>query len=822
LPRLYQMFTKSRTLPLLFCGLVICILVFLGLAIRLPDVLGRIETALLDLRLKIRAESLAPSKDILFVGMDRQSLNYGLNHPETGISGYILPRKELARIIEYLKAQGVKAIVLDLEFRVPQDPQGDALLSQAIQRAGNVYLGTSLELPLSEFKVRQTSRDRNAVNQDLYNAFYAFDLLPYLRQEAQKSVWPNNNCATRFTQLGFAPYFSIENALNIGQEKFSSVWGSLCNHLTQEKAAHVDLTAGPPPQIPVDAPLLDKLYQQECLVQLYEDDHARSPAFLNLLNQNQLALQAGSKLPPEALEQISYCVIGRVQESFLSKAKGLGITTVNYDQDVMLRQIPLIYRSFNGQFYSYLGLRPALDLLGSRQAVTYEPGILKLGSKEIKFINQHEVLINWRNPARLVSQLAAQNGYPLTSDEFNAIKPDKGNRLLGNGHLYRMVSVMDILKSMNRINEPTPSLYRWYGEPQSGPLSFKNKIVIYGNALTDLHQTPIGSHIYGSEILATVLDMMLNDSAFVCKAPGWLVFLLSVLFCGTLIYIPVTSKKLYIGLLTGMILLILFWILNFAVFIHQAYWVPLVIPSLFFGLCLIIGVIYRYYIHDREKRHVTRIFSKYVSPQVLDKILENPEKGLENLSGIEKDLTVLFADLQGFTERFAQGDSKQIMAQLNEFFTVMIHVILKHQGTYDKYIGDAVMAFFGAPVEYENHAENACRAALEMQNELKRLNEKWRTQGIQELKLGIGLSTGKMVVGNFGSNELQNFTVMGNAVNLGSRLESLTRKVNAPIVISEETMTQAAEHIIAKDLGQHAIKGYREPVHVYALDDLRL
>jgi class 3 adenylate cyclase/CHASE2 domain-containing sensor protein len=820
-PQIYRAGPKSRVLPWLFGGFIICILLFLTLAIRLPDVLGRMEMALLDLRLKIRAEFLAPSEDILMVTMDRQTLNYGLNHPETGMGGYILPRTQLARIIDYLKAQGAKAIVLDMEFRVPQDSKGDKLLAEAIQRAGNVYLGTTLELPLLEFKARQASRDKNAVDRDLHNAIYAFELLPYLRQEALKSVWAGN-CSTRYPQLGFEPYFRLEQTLNIDPGSLSSVWNALCSHLSEEKTKATGLAAEETSKFPVDAPLLDKLYQQECLVQLYEDDHANSPAFLNLLDQNQLVLQTESTLTAKALEQISYCVIGRVQETFLSHAKGLGMTTVNYDQDVMLRKIPLVYQSYQGQFYSYLGLRPALDLLPHGQSVTFQPGLLKLGSREIKLINQHEVLINWRNPALLVSKLAARNAYPITADELKVIKPDKGNRLLGNGHMYRMVSVMDILKSINHVHEPVPSLYSWYGNPQSGPLSFKDKIVIYGDALRDLHQTPLGSHIYGPEVLATVLDMTLNDSLFVSKAPSWFVWLLSALICGSLIYIPVASKRLYVGLLIGVSLITLFWIFNFYSFIHKASWIPLVIPSFLFGLCLITGIIYRYYIHDREKRQVTKIFSKYVSPRVLDKILENPEQGLENLAGVEKNLTVLFADLQGFTERFANEDSQLIMAQLNEFFTAMIQIILKNEGTYDKYIGDAIMAFFGAPVDYENHAEQACIASLEMQSELKRLNEKWEALGIPELKLGIGLSTGQMVVGNFGSNELQNFTVMGNAVNLGARLESLTRKVNAPIVISEETLKQASEHIVAKDLGRHAIKGYSTPIQVYALEDLRI
>ncbi len=286
-----------------------------------------------------------------------------------------------------------------------------------------------------------------------------------------------------------------------------------------------------------------------------------------------------------------------------------------------------------------------------------------------------------------------------------------------------------------------------------------------------------------------------------------------------ILYVVISLPRFWMGVSIGLAPVLIYWIYNFMVFIYGGIWAPLVLPTFVYAATLVTGIMYRYYIHDREKHQLTNVFSKYVSPQVMDQILADPEKSLDNLSGTRRELTVLFADLQGFTRHFEREAPEAMVNQLNDFFTAMMRVILKHQGTYDKFMGDAVMAFFGAPTDIGNHAAKACAAALEMQSALVTLNAQWEAMGIPPLKLGVGLSTGEMVVGNFGSEDLKNITVMGTPVNLGARLEALTRVVNCPIVISERTRIMAGEAITVRSLGAHVIKGITEPVQVYSLEE---
>jgi adenylate cyclase len=204
----------------------------------------------------------------------------------------------------------------------------------------------------------------------------------------------------------------------------------------------------------------------------------------------------------------------------------------------------------------------------------------------------------------------------------------------------------------------------------------------------------------------------------------------------------------------------------------------------------------------------------------MSEIVKNPEHVLENLKGDKRELTVLFSDLQGFTQQFEHADPEEMVSQLNEYFDVMTEIILNHGGTYDKYMGDSIMAFFGAPAPVPDHAEMACRAAIEMQRAMKYLNDGWTREGRQTLTHGIGISTGEMFVGNFGSRNIKNFTVMGSNVNLGSRLEAFTRVARWPVIISARTWELSKTRIKVRDLGQIQVKGFSEHVQVYGLESM--
>lgn len=816
----YPKFAKlSRQVASIVAGLfLILLLVGIGWQVSLLNAIERMELSLLDFRLKARAETLTPSDQIIVAAMDRQSQDEARNHSELGLYSRVLPRRELAKVINFIADQGAKAIVLDLSFESPQTPEDDVALTEAIRKAKNVYVAASMELSLTEYQARQQALSPERARLDRAMAFNNYQLIPYLKEQAEQAHWMVTGCLPVYDTLGVGGLSIFPSSLPIPDSFLRNVWGHQCKLASGRSAATgqaaLGLTKGNAlPAVKAAGNPLDLFYRQQCLTQMYQQVFARNPNYLNLLGKKDFSLvkSVNSALP-------AYCLTSSMMEPILEASRGLGVTSVDYDQDSIIREVPLFYQGYQGKSYAYLGLRPVLDMISSPPRLSGQT--LVWGQRMLPLMKGGGLILNWRSPRRLAEMIAQNQHQVISTKEIARISPEEGNRALGYGHLYRTVSVIDIFKTM-RTGETeleTPSLYNLYGNPQSGRLSFKDKIVVYGDAIEDVHRTPVANRIYGPEIVATALDMFLNDRVFVQKVPNTLVWLITIVVAAVLFVCQLTSSRLWFGFLSGIALLCLFGILNIIVFLYTGYWFPLVVPVFCLVLALTGGVLYRYAVKDREKRQLTHIFAKYVSPQVMQEIVTNPEACLESLGGVEKNLTVLFADLKGFTERFNSEDPQRMLTQLNEFFTVMTRIILKHQGTYDKYIGDAIMAFFGAPAEFPDHAARACAAALEMQQELEQLNHQWRMAGIPPLQMGIGLSSGKMIVGNFGSEDLQNFTVMGNAVNLGSRLESLTRKVNAPIVISQNTAEQAQGAFNIRDLGLHEIKGFSEPVPAFALD----
>jgi class 3 adenylate cyclase/CHASE2 domain-containing sensor protein len=809
----------SRQATSIVAGIfAILLLVGAGWQVSLLKVVERMELSLLDFRLKARSEILTPSDQIIVAAMDRQSQDEARNHPELGLYSRVLPRRELAKVINFIADQGAKAIILDLSFESPQTPEDDRALTEAIRNAKNVYVAASMELPLKEYQARQQSLSPERVQLDRAMAFNNYQLAPYLRKQAEKERWMATGCLPAYDTLGVDGLSRFFPSLPIPDSFLKKVWAHQCelasvrpkiiNQAALGLAEQGTVPAAHEPWNP-----LDLFYRQQCLTQMYQQVFARNPDYLSLLGEKDFPL-----IQDETSTLPAYCLTSSMMEPILAASRGLGITSVDYDQDSIIREVPLFYQGYQGKSYAYLGLRPALDMLPSPPELSGQT--LLWGSRVLPLMREGGVILNWRSPRRLAERITRNEHQTIPVAERARISPEEGNRALGYGHLYRTVSVIDIFKTLRSDGRPmeTPSLYNLYGQPQSGRMSFKDKIVVYGDAIEDVHRTPVANRIYGPEIVATALDMFLNDRVFVQKVPNALAWLITIGAGAVLFFCPLVSSRLWFGFLGGMAFLGLFCVLNIVVFLYTGYWFPLVVPGLCSAVALTGGVLYRYAVKDREKRQLTHIFAKYVSPQVMQEIVTNPEACLDSLGGAEKNLTVLFADLKGFTERFNNEDPQRMLTQLNEFFTVMTRIILKHQGTYDKYIGDAIMAFFGAPAEFSDHAARACAAALEMQQELEQLNHQWRMAGIPPLQMGIGLSSGKMIVGNFGSEDLQNFTVMGNAVNLGSRLESLTRKVNAPIVISQNTAEQAQGAFAVRDLGLHEIKGFAEPVPAFALD----
>jgi len=218
------------------------------------------------------------------------------------------------------------------------------------------------------------------------------------------------------------------------------------------------------------------------------------------------------------------------------------------------------------------------------------------------------------------------------------------------------------------------------------------------------------------------------------------------------------------------------------------------------------------------------MFSSYVTERVVNELIRNP--GMAKLGGERKDVTILFADVRGFTSFSESHSPEEVVPILNEYLGAMTDIILKWEGTVDKFMGDAILAFWGAPMKQENHAELAIKCSLNMLCKLKELQEKWKADGKPPLDAGIGINTGEVIVGNIGAEgRKMDYTVIGDHVNLASRVEALTRKYNANILVTEFTMQAIHEaiqsgrigHIVATGIEKVIVKGKENAVGIFEI-----
>ncbi|MEW6410226.1 MAG: adenylate/guanylate cyclase domain-containing protein, partial [Nitrospirota bacterium] len=210
-------------------------------------------------------------------------------------------------------------------------------------------------------------------------------------------------------------------------------------------------------------------------------------------------------------------------------------------------------------------------------------------------------------------------------------------------------------------------------------------------------------------------------------------------------------------------------------------------------------------------------FSQYVSSEVVEKIYRDESA----LKGQRRTVTVLFSDIRGFTTISENLDVELLVNLLNEYFSMMTDAVFKHGGMINKFLGDAVMAIYGAPVDNADHAICAARTSLEMQEGLERLNSQWKEKGIVSLRIGIGIHTGEVFAGNIGSRKRKEYTVTGDAVNLASRIEGLNKEFSTSILISDDTYNLIKDFVEIRDMGMVNVKGRQQPVRVYELKGLR-
>jgi adenylate cyclase len=348
------------------------------------------------------------------------------------------------------------------------------------------------------------------------------------------------------------------------------------------------------------------------------------------------------------------------------------------------------------------------------------------------------------------------------------------------------------------------------------PGTFRNKIVLVGATATgigDLRATPYGGTDYpGVEIHANVIDNILNDRFLKrgAKQALWDVVLI-LLFgipLGTWMAL-VSPRWMWFGLSLSLPLLAV----DYVAFLH-GWWLNFSVPALTLTSNVLLVSLYRSLFEEKEKRRVRSAFGQYLSPEVIRRLLVNPRL----VEPKKTDITVMFSDIRGFTTISEKLDAQDLALFLNQYLSDMTGLVFEHQGTLDKYIGDAVMAFWGAPFEEPGHATRGCNTSLKMMARVREMQKKWEAEGKPHLDIGIGLNTGVASVGNMGSALRYGYTALGDTVNLSSRLEGLNKDYGTHILVNETTYTAAKDDgFVFRELDLIRVKGKLQPVTIFEL-----
>ena len=355
---------------------------------------------------------------------------------------------------------------------------------------------------------------------------------------------------------------------------------------------------------------------------------------------------------------------------------------------------------------------------------------------------------------------------------------------------------------------------------------FKDKIVLIGATVTELHDlfsTPFytGAEkstptlMPGVEIHANFIQMVL-DQNFYGKVNDVIAYILTFIFTIAIAFIIKKTKPI-IGILSAFGIAAVYFGTNILLFTQAKIVMNFITPIGGIGVAIVGCYAFQYFSEEKEKLYIRSVFKHYLAENVVDTILQDADALA--FGGQRRRLTVLFSDIRSFTTYSEKYTPEEVVSNLGEYLTDMVDVILQYGGMLDKFVGDEVMAVFGAPAHVPDHAERACLSALEMIRSLDRLKERWTSEGKEIFNIGIGVNTGDMLVGNLGSRQIFDYTVIGDNVNLGARLEGINKvyKTANNIIISEFTKNELSDNITTRELDAVKVKGKEQPVRIFEL-----
>lgn len=346
---------------------------------------------------------------------------------------------------------------------------------------------------------------------------------------------------------------------------------------------------------------------------------------------------------------------------------------------------------------------------------------------------------------------------------------------------------------------------------------FKDSIVLIGAVSPDMHDdhfvpTSEGKAMPGVEVHANSIQTMILGNQL--EKQNWFSLFFVILLHSLAIVFICYFTSLRIGFIVSLIMNIIY--LFFVIlYFDKNLILNIIYPTLSIWFSYIGSLGYTYLTQKKHKKEILNAFGKYVSPAVINELLKNPDK--LKLGGEKREITIFFSDIRGFTPFSEKLTPEELVHLLNEYLTRMTTIIIKSGGTVDKYMGDAIMAFWGAPLDDKYHALKASSVSLEMLTELKKLQTEWKARNLPTFDIGIGLNTGFAVIGNMGSYDRFDYTAMGDTINLGSRLESINKQYDTRIIISEFTQKLVKDKFVTRKLDKVKVKGKNEPIIIFEL-----
>jgi adenylate cyclase len=458
----------------------------------------------------------------------------------------------------------------------------------------------------------------------------------------------------------------------------------------------------------------------------------------------------------------------------ISESGDVGYLSLPHDSDGFVRRFTPI-RSYQGELYASFDLKVTARYLGIPLGdLKYIPyTMLRLGDRSIPLNQYNSAYINFAGPSGK----------------------------------FRRISFHQVLRG------------------QFPKDFFEEKIVLVGATFLDskdFFPTPFQEFkagekypLFGVEIHANIINTILQNRFIRPSSP--IINRLIIFLGGVLVALLSLRLSPLKGAFLVALIVLVYLATSISLFARDILLMTIT-PVFTFGGVFISQVVFRYFTEEREKRRIRGMFQKYVSPDVVDKLIEDPTR--LRLGGEKRYLSVLFSDIRGFTSISEKLVPEELLNQLNQYLSAMTAVVLRNGGMLDKYVGDAIMAVFGAPMELENHALAACKTALEMIGELRSLQEGWKNESKPTLDIGIGIHTGEMVIGNVGSTKRMDYTVIGDNVNLASRLEGVNKEFGTHIIISNSTYEMVKGHITVRGLGEITVKGKEKQVAVYELVEM--